>query len=288
MAHRAILAEKLKDELQRIASDVPGVMGLQVVDLTSGERFGVNEALMFPQGSAIKVTVLVELYRQAAVGTLRVEEAVPIRASDRVSGSQLQHFKDGTSSLSLHDLAVLMVIVSDNMATNLLIDRVGMDNVNRTMAELGLPQTRLQRKMIRPEESARGNENISTPQEAAQLMERIYRCDLPMGAAECRELRDILEIPHEGPIREAAPAGVVVGQKTGTITGVRVNWGYVDLPGRPYVVAVMGNYGDSDRLSQAIREVADAVHAYFGKLAGATEYGTRVPLQLLPIRRGGG
>ena len=67
-----------------------------------------------------------------------------------------------------------------------------------------------------------------------------------------------------------------------------MNWGYVDLPGRPYVLTVMGNYGDSDRLSQAVREVADAVHAYFGRLAGATDYGTRVPLQYFPIRRGGG
>ncbi|MDP2958708.1 MAG: serine hydrolase, partial [Longimicrobiales bacterium] len=105
---------------------------------------------------------------------------------------------------------------------------------------------------------------------------------------ECREMRDILEIPHEGPIREAVPPGIVVGQKTGTITGVRVNWGYVDLPGRPYVVTAMGNYGDSDRLSQTIREVADAVHGYFGRLAGATEYGTRVPVGLLRARPGGG
>lgn len=282
--HREILAGKLQDQLQQIAAAVPGVLGIAVVDLTSGERFGVNDQLVFPQGSAIKVAVLVELYRQAAAGTLRVEEQVAITKAAAVSGSQLQYFKDGTSSLALHDLAVLMIIVSDNMATNLLIDRVGMENVNRTMADLGLPNTKLQRKMIRPEESARGNENLSTPQEAAALMERIFRCDLPLGPAECRELRNILEIPHEGPIREAVPPDVTVGQKTGTITGVRVNWGYVDLPGRPYIVTAMGNYGDSERLSQAIREVADAAHGYFGKLAGATQYGTRVPVRLLEVR----
>ncbi|MDP2959618.1 MAG: serine hydrolase, partial [Longimicrobiales bacterium] len=177
--HREILAGKLQDQLRQIASDVPGVLGIQVVDLTSGERFGVNEQLVFPQGSAIKVAVLVELYKQAAAGTLRVEEQVAITKAAAVSGSQLQYFKDGTSSLSLHDLAVLMIIVSDNMATNLLIDRVGMDNVNRTMVALGLPNTKLQRKMIRPEESARGNENLSTPQEAAALMVRIFKCELP-------------------------------------------------------------------------------------------------------------
>lgn len=256
-------------------------MGIEVADLTSGQRSGVNGQLVFPHGSAIKVAVLVELYRQASAGILRVEEQVTITRDAAVPGSQLQYFKDGTSALSLHDLAVLMVFVSDNMATNLLIDRVGMDSVNRTMAEFGLANTKLQRKMIRPEESARGNENVSTPQEAAALMERIFRCDLPLGPTECRELRDILEIPHEGPIRDAVPPDVTVGQKTGTITGVRVNWGYVDLPGRPYIVTAMENYGDSERLSHAIREVADVAQGYFGKLAGATPYGTRVPVRML-------
>lgn len=280
-AHRSILSAKLQHRLDGIAAEVGGVLGVQLVDLTNGERFGVNEQLVFPQGSAIKVPILVELYRQAAAGRLRVEDRVTITRADAVPGSQLQHFKDGTSAVSLHDLAVLMIIVSDNMATNLLIDRLGMDNVNRAMAELGLTRTKLQRKMIRPEESARGNENLSTPAESAALMERIFRCDVPMGAAECRELRDILEIPHAGPIQDAVPAGIRVGQKTGTITGVGVNWGYVELPGRPYVVTVMGNYGDSARFSRAIRDVTAAAHEYFGWLAGATEYGTRVPPRLL-------
>ncbi|MGH7445612.1 MAG: serine hydrolase, partial [Longimicrobiales bacterium] len=98
----------------------------------------------------------------------------------------------------------------------------------------------------------------------------------PMSEASCRMLRDILEIPHAGAIADAVPGNIVVGQKTGSITGVSVNWGYVDLPGRPYVVAVMGNYGETSRITQTIRAVADATHDYFSVLAGVTPYGTRV------------
>jgi beta-lactamase class A len=281
-AHRRILAEKLQTRLDAIAAASPGVFGVHVIDVTSGERFGVNDGLVFPQGSAIKVPVLVELYVQAAAGRLTVDDVLPVTRAAAVPGSQLRHFRDGSTSMALHDLAVLMIIVSDNVATNLLIDHLGMDAVNRTMASLGLPATRLQRSMIRPEESARGNENLSTPRESAALMQRILRCELPIDAASCRELRAILEIPHAGPIQDAVPGGIVVGQKTGSIAGVAVNWGYVDLPGRPYVITAMGNYGDTPRINQAIREASAAVHEYFGFLAGATEYGTRVPLRLLP------
>ncbi|MBI4539904.1 MAG: serine hydrolase [Gemmatimonadetes bacterium] len=280
-AHRVILGAKFQARLEEIGNGLPGVMGIRVVDLTSGQRFGVNDTLVFPQGSAIKVAVLVELFRQASEGKLSVDDRVTISTKDFVTGSQIRYFKDGTSAMSLHDLAVLMIIVSDNNATNLLIERVGMQNATRTMRELGLPNTRVQRKMIQPQESARGNENLSTPSEAARLMERIYRCDLPMSAAHCAEMRSILEIPHDGPIQQSVPSGIRVGQKTGTITGVRTNWGYVDLPGRPYALAVMGNYGESDEISNTIGVVADAAYAYFMRLGGATEYGTRVPVQLL-------
>jgi beta-lactamase class A len=167
------------EALDEIAWELPGVMGIAVIDFAGERVFGVNEALVFPQGSAIKVSVLVAMYVRQARGEMDVDRQVAIRTEDRVGGSgYIRHFGDGTSSLSLHDLAVMMITVSDNMATNMLIDRVGMENVTAIMAELGLPGTRLQRRMIRQEQSARGNENLSTPLEAATLMRRILECDL--------------------------------------------------------------------------------------------------------------
>lgn len=286
-AHREILAAKYQEALGEIAWELPGVMGIAVIDLAGDRVFGVNEALVFPQGSAIKVSVLVAMYVRQARGEMDVERPVAIRAEERVGGSgYIRHFGDGTSSLSLHDLAVMMITVSDNMATNMLIDRVGMENVTAIMAELGLPGTRLQRKMIRQEQSARGNENLSTPLEAATLMRRILECDLPMPADDCREMQAVLAIPHAGPIQDGTGPGVRVLQKTGSIAGVRTSWGVVDLEGRPYALAVMGNYGETPEISAEIETVAALSYWYFTRLASATEYGTRVPVDLLErIRR---
>src|SRR5690606_915480 len=212
----------------------------------------------------IKVPVLIELYRQAEQGTLDLNETVSIDGAVRTGGSGiLQHFADGASAMSLRALAVLMIVLSDNTATNVLIDRVGMDNVNATMSSLGFVQTKLQRHMIRPQDSAAGRENVSTPAEAAAIMTRIAACDLPMSREACADLRSILELPKSNPGN--VPAGSRVAWKGGSITGVRAGWGIVDLPGRPFVVAAMVNYGGGDAAVAAIAAVVDAGHAQFGR-----------------------
>lgn len=280
--HREILAQKFQQRLVEVARAEPGVLGIAVIDMTGSRSFSVNGELVFPQGSAIKVAVLVTMFVRHADGGLDVDRGVTISAAGRVGGDGfLEYFGDGTSSLSLHDLAVLMIAVSDNMATNILIDRVGMQDVNATMERLGFGSIRLRRRMMQQEQSARGNENVATPADAAALMARILRCDLPMGEDECARMQAILAIPHAGPIEDGTPGESRRLHKSGSITGVRTSWGVVDLEGRPYALAVMGNYGDTERISEDIEAVAALSHWYFSRLAGATAYGTRVPVELL-------
>jgi beta-lactamase class A len=282
-AQRAILASKLRTELHRIADETKGVVGAQVLDLATGERIGVNDTLTFPQGSAIKIPLLIELYHQDEAGTLQLSTRVAVRLADRTGGSGLlQNLGDGTSELSLGDLAMFMITVSDNTATNMLIDRVGMDRVNATTRALGVPEVKLQRKMIRPRDSAAGNENIATPAAAATIMAKIAKCELPMRKERCADLRRLLEIPKGGPIEASVPEGVRVAWKPGDIEGVNTAWGLVDLPGRPYVVVGMVNYSDADEGTKALRRIADAAYGYFHVLARSTPYGARVPLEIIP------
>jgi beta-lactamase class A len=151
-----------------------------------------------------------------------------------------------------------MIVQSDNTATNMLIDVVGMERVNRTMASLGFPQTKLQRKMIQPAASARGEENVSTAREAVDLMVRLARCDLPLTPASCTEVRRLLELPKGGEFRQPIPAAVRVAWKPGGLEGVSTAWGVVALPG------------------ETVRAVSAAVFQHFALVAGATPFGTRV------------
>jgi beta-lactamase class A len=279
---RQLLSRQLQRQLDSLAASTSGVVGIAVEDLTSGERFGVNDSLTFPQASAIKVALLLELIRQADTGTLALSERVEVPASQHVGGDGvLQSFADRGSALSLHDLAVLMVTLSDNTATNVLIQRVGMANVNRLLSGLELREIRLGRSMMRPDESARGNENLATPRAAARLMARLGRCDLPLSRRACDDARRMLEIPKPGTVADALPADVPVAWKPGSLDGVATAWALVRLRGRPYAMAVMVSYGDA-RVDDVVRSAVRLTHAHFARLASVTPYGVHVPDAMLP------
>ena len=279
---RPILARQLQRQLDSLASASTGVVGIAIEDLTTGERFAVNDSLTFPQASAIKVALLLELFRQSDTGALALTERVEVPASQQVGGDGvLQSFADRGSALSLHDLAILMVTLSDNTATNVLIQRVGMANVNRLLSGLGLGEIRLGRPMMRPDESARGNENLATPRAASRLMARLARCDLPMSRRACNDARRMLEIPKSGTVADALPADVPVAWKPGSLDGVATAWALVRLRGRPYAMAVMVSYGDA-HVDDVVRSAVRLTHAYFARLASVTPYGVHVPDAMLP------
>lgn len=294
--HRGILVEKLHAALADEAEAFTGVAGWHVLDLTTGETFSHNEDLIFPQGSSIKITVLLELFRRGDLQPGLLSTRLPIRESDMVGGSGvLRHLTDAGTEMSLHDLAIYMILYSDNTATNLLIDYLGMARVNGMASALGAPSTVLQRKMIQSAASARGDENLSTPLEATAIMAAIARCDLPMSEASCFRVQEILEIPKGGAFADPLPTAVPVAWKPGGITGVATAWGIVGLERRPYAISVMTNYGSSDtvdgrygRGGELVRRVSGLVFDYFTKLDGATEYGTRVSPSLMRRVRGGG
>ena len=165
--HLEMLGGKLQAELERIVDEYEGVAGAHLLDLTSGDRFGVNDELLFPQASAIKVPILLELFRRAESEPRLLRRRVDVTDEVRTTGGSgvLRHLTDGGASLSLEDHAIYMIVYSDNTATNVLIDALGMDAINALSASLGAGRTRLARKMQRPEASVRGDENLSTPSE---------------------------------------------------------------------------------------------------------------------------
>jgi len=274
-----LLGSHLLAELTAVVEAYEGVAGLHVLDLSTGDRFAVRDDLVFPQASAIKVPILLELFRRAESEPGLLSKRIEMTDAVRTAGSGvLQVLTDGGSTLSLEDYAIYMIVHSDNTATNVLIDELGMDAINALSSSLGAPNTLLQRKMIQPEESARGNENLSTPRDAARIMERIATCDVPMNEASCARVREILTLPKGGPIRTPVPDSIPIAFKPGGITGVATVWAIVDVPDRPYVITVMSNYGGNG--GAVIEAAQTAAYSYFSRLSGVTEYGTRVPLDV--------
>ena len=273
------LHKKLQAELERAAEQFDGVMGIAVKDLGGAEAFTVNADTVFPQASSIKIPVLIELYRQSQTGTVKLDERVEIKQALKAGGSGvLQHFGDGGSALTLRDLAVLMIVLSDNTATNILIDRVGMEKVNGMLAHHGLRQTRLQRRMLDTEAQRAGRENLSTPLEMVWLLGLLHQGKL-LNQQNTAAAIEILSYPKNTPLRRGVPGNVRLANKPGGLTGVSCDSGIVYLEGRPYAISVMTTFGpasDSDAGAAALGEVSKRVFEYFRRVAASNALGVRV------------
>src|SRR5258708_24538225 len=172
---KQILWQKLQDQLGTIDHGLDGVLGLALKDLTSGEEFFIHPDEVMPQASSIKIAVLADLYLQAQQGKLKLTDEYTVRKEDLVDGSDImQGLSPGVTRLTLRDLATMMIPVSDTSATNVLIERVGLDNVNTMLAGLGLHATRLRRKMMDLKAASEGRENVSTPREMMTLLAGLH------------------------------------------------------------------------------------------------------------------
>jgi beta-lactamase class A len=263
---------RLRTRLERMDQSLDGVLGLSVKDLKTGATIEIRPDESFPQASVIKLAVLYELYRQAGEGKIDLAEVTRPAGPRVVGGGVLQEL--GTSvSLSWRDVAVLMMGWSDNAATNLLIDRLGLDAVNRRLDQLGLPRTRLRRRMMDLEAARRGDENVSTPAEMRRLAETIY-AGTGLSPALARDIRLVAATTKDTPFRKPLPEGLVVLDKDGGLEAVRVAAAVVDLKDRPYAITIMTTYLRRDDDGEAaIRDISAAVFETMDRLARSSDLG---------------
>jgi len=139
-----VLWQKLEATIHEVDQHLDGVMGVAIEDLKTGDNYLLHENEVFAQASSIKIAVLADLYLQAQQGKLKLTDLYTVQASDLVPDSDIMGgLTPGVTRITLRDLATMMVAVSDNSATNVLIDRLGMENVNAMLDSLGLAHTRL-------------------------------------------------------------------------------------------------------------------------------------------------
>jgi beta-lactamase class A len=271
---REVLWMKLEQSVLDVDRGLDGVMGLAIVDLTDGRKYLLHENDVYPQASSIKICVLAELYRQAQQGKLKLTDMYTVNAADLVQDSDIMGgLTPGVTQITLRDLATMMVAVSDNSATNVLIDRVGMDNVNAFLSSQGLRDTRLRRKMMDLKAAGEGRENISTPNEMAKLLQALYQ-----GKILNKEMTDdffkVLATHKDSWIPRNLPDDLKIADKPGALEGVRNDSGVIFVDKRPYILCVMTTYLRRERDGEeAISNISLAAWRMFDRIARASEYG---------------
>src|SRR5256885_393539 len=269
-----VLWQKLEASIAEVDRNLDGVLGVAIEDLTTGQKYLLHADEVFPQASSIKIAVLAELYHQAQQGKLKLTDLYTVQSSDLVPDSNIMlGLTPGVTRTTLRDLATMMVAVSDNSATNVLIDRVGMENVNSMLEGLGLHTTRLRRKMMDLKAASEGRENVSSPREMMTLLEAIYR-----GKLLNKELTDdyikVLSTHKESALLQGLPDDAVAASKPGELEAVRNDSGIILVKNRPYILCVMTTYLKDEKEGQAaIRRIAGLTYSYFDRLGRASEYG---------------
>ena len=215
-------------------ASLPGEAGVFASDADGKALFCENEDELFPSASVIKLPLVMALYADAARGLLDLDESM--RVGERVDGSGvLRHLRD-IQHLSLRDLAMLSIIVSDNTATNRLIERIGLPRVGERLAEWGCVQTRLSRKMYDFDAAKRGHENVMTARETVSLLLRLKRGECEDRATSDAVLAVLEQCQDRTMLLRYLPYGAKVPHKTGTLDDSRNDAAIV--PGdRPVIVA---------------------------------------------------
>lgn len=279
-AQSELLWQKLDATVQQVNRELNGTMGVAILDLTDGRSLLLNADAVFAQASCIKVTVLAELYHQqqqseqGVTGKVRLADLYTVNAADLVADSSIMGgLTPGVTRVTNHDLATFMVAVSDNSATNVLIDHVGMQNVNALLDSLGLTHTRLQRKMMDVKAAQQGRENLSTPREMMTFFADLYH-----GKVLSKSLTDDyfkqLSTQKESDIPRFIPDDVMIANKPGELTGVRNDIGVVFAANRPFVIIVMTAFLQHERDgNDAIAKIAGAAYEYFDRVGRSSEHG---------------
>ena len=271
---KEILKQKTERQLQNIVETSPFLTGMMAVDLTTGDSFSINENLVFAQASAIKIPILMEVYKQAHEKKFALTDTRPLLISNTVAGSGILNTMTDPVSLSIRNYAMLMIGLSDNSATNTLIDLVGMSNINNTMASLGMKNTRVQRKMIDQPASLRNEENLSTPAEAVKIMKLLYEGNFIDKPASGEILSTLQKNSVENSkIAKGIPSNVKIAFKPGGMGGVSTEWAVVYLAKRPYAVAIMENYKSGNSSQDVMASISKTLYEYYSRMAKATNFG---------------
>lgn len=258
--------------------------GVAAQHLGTGEEIRIGADAEIATASTIKVPILIELYRRAEAGEVDLDEPLPVTPAVRVLGSGvLRELSDGVA-LSIRDHATLMIVVSDNVATNLLIDRLGIPAINATMDRFGFPRTRLRQRLDFPRIGEDGrNLAVSTPGELAGVMAALATGAI-LGEASRAEILGIMRrqqrlnlvpryLPYDqdrDPLQSGEPDnGLRIANKTGGWGALRADMALVEWPGTRYVVAIVA-HGEDDRfwpenpVDRAIGRVSRLIFDHFG------------------------
>ncbi len=243
--------------LQAIAAEmetIPGHLGFYYKNLTTGFEFGIREEEAFLAASVIKLPLYLHILQQCADGSMDMEEKLTVTAADKMPSCGALTLFTGDVEANIRTLCRLMIVLSDNTATNKLINRCTIPGANEGFRAMGLQQTVLRRLLFDAEASARGLQNTVSPKEMGMLLERLYRGQQVSEAASKEAMDTLLlqQVDHKlgGKLFDAP-----IAHKTGEDEDLSNDVGIV-FAREPFVICFTGHDTDVYRWEDLMRRAA--------------------------------
>lgn len=267
---RAHAAEKLDGKLLPMLRAHEGKIACAIRNLKTGESFTYNENVPMPTASLIKLPIMVEAHRQAEAGKIDLQKLITLREEDKVPGSGIltPHFSAG-ASLPLVDAIHLMIVYSDNTATNLVLDQIGLPATNAAMEELKLAHTKVHSQVFRgttsilPERSKEFGLGSTTANEMVSLLALLDQGKLANDES-TKAMRKHLAACEDKRISRHFSPEIRVLQKTGSVSGVRTAAGIIELHSGNVALCVLTSENKDRRW--AASNAAEVLTANLGRI----------------------
>ena len=240
------MSNSISEAVLPLLKDYQGDVAVAVYHFESDSHWSVRGDVVMPTASLIKLPVMVEAYRQVAAGKVKLDQRIELKKEDMVQGSGIltSHFSPGTT-ISLRDAIRLMIVYSDNTATNLVVDAIGLPSTTSAMKELGYPETQLHSKVFRrdvsiaPERSEKYGLGSTTAIDMVNVVTRLKRGELAGPEATAAMLDHLVNCDDKSRFPLLLPSSVKVAHKTGSVTRVRTDAGLLMGPGCTIALCVL-------------------------------------------------
>lgn len=237
----------LRDRIESLAAAHKGKVAVAVKHLGTGETTIRNADEVMPTASLVKLPVMVEVYAQARAGKVRLDDMLTLAKEDMVPGSGIltDHFSPG-AKFSLRDAVRLMIAFSDNTATNMVLEKVGIKAVNERMAGLGLKETRINAKVFKgkttsvdPARTDKYGLGSTTAREMLTLLELLHKGELVSADDSKAMLEHMKKCDDKDKFPRFLPKGVTVAHKTGSVSNARTDAGILYFKEGPVALVVL-------------------------------------------------
>ncbi|HVM89158.1 MAG TPA: serine hydrolase [Puia sp.] len=249
-------------------------------DLSTHETLFINEHELFHAASTMKTPVLVEIYKQATSGKFSLNDSLTVKnefksiADGSVyslspdDDSEFELYKKIGQKVAIHDLVYLMVTVSSNFATNMLIEMVGAKNVTASMRKMGIKDLQVLRGVEDDKAYQKGLNNVVTAYDLMLLFEKIAKRKAVNKKSSDEMIRILLDQHFNEMIPARLPQDVKVAHKTGWIKGINHDSGIVFLPdGREYVLVLLSKNAEDEKAAvNTLATVSEIIYKYVAGL----------------------